>query len=104
MKFGETSIEAIQRELQEEMGVTIENPQLFALIENFFDMDQAVHELLFVFQGKLPIKEVYTAQVVDSEVITWLPIAEIAQLKPIIFQELVRENNQNQFHHLINQE
>lgn len=104
MKFGETSIEAVRREIQEEIGESLENPKLFAMIENFFDLDQRFHELLFVFQGDVPIRKIYTGEEATNQVISWIPVAQVNQLKPVIFQELVAKIDQNAIIHLINQE
>ena len=53
VKFGETTFDAIKREVNEETGVTIidEDINLFKIIENFFVYDnKRFHELLFVYK------------------------------------------------------
>ncbi|MHC5268192.1 NUDIX hydrolase [Enterococcus sp. LJL98] len=104
MKFGETSMEALQREMQEEIGERLKNPRFFAVIENFFKLDQSFHELLFVFQGDVLIREAYQGQDFANQTIHWLPVTEISQLKPLVLQELVEKSNQTTIIHLINQE
>ena len=53
VSFGETTFEAIKREIYEETGVTLndKNINLFKIIENFFVYDnKRFHELLFVYK------------------------------------------------------
>jgi ADP-ribose pyrophosphatase YjhB (NUDIX family) len=50
-KFQETTMEAITREMKEELGLDIENPKLIAVAENFFTWaNQNVEELLFIYK------------------------------------------------------
>ena len=53
VSFGETTFDAIKREVNEETWVTLidENINLFKIIENFFKYDnKRFHELLFVYK------------------------------------------------------
>ncbi len=46
VEFGETSIEAIHREIREELGATVETGDLLWVVENFFEyMDTDCHEV-----------------------------------------------------------
>jgi len=54
VKIHETTIEAAQRELKEELNVETNTLKLMGLIENFFVMnDRKYHEYNFVFQLQL---------------------------------------------------
>lgn len=51
VEFGETSIEAIQREMHEELGASVETGQLLWVAENFFEyMDKQCHEIGLYYQ------------------------------------------------------
>jgi 8-oxo-dGTP pyrophosphatase MutT (NUDIX family) len=50
VKANESSIEAAQREIFEEIGLKIESASLVAIIENFFNVtDSKIHEICFVY-------------------------------------------------------
>ena len=54
VKFQESTKEAIIRELKEELGIEIDNPNLIAVAENFFTWaGQNVQELVFIYEIKL---------------------------------------------------
>lgn len=52
IKLGETSIDAIKREIKEELGYNFKNPKPIALIENFFKYndEKLIHEYSFVYK------------------------------------------------------
>lgn len=53
VSFGETTFDAIKREVNEEIGVTLneESIYFFKIVENFFNYDnKRFHELLFVYK------------------------------------------------------
>lgn len=50
VKYGESSSEALRRELAEELGVTINNEKLIVIGENFFTLSQKpFHETILVY-------------------------------------------------------
>jgi len=50
VQLGESSHDALLREIGEEVGITCTNTKLVALIENFFDKpDRKMHELCFCY-------------------------------------------------------
>ncbi|MFW6437831.1 MAG: NUDIX hydrolase [Armatimonadota bacterium] len=52
LKFGETSEQAIRRELREELGVELHRPQLLGVLENIFSCEgQQAHEIVFVYEA-----------------------------------------------------
>ena len=53
VKTLESSVKALQREIKEEMGVTLEEKELIkkAIIENFFEFEgKKYHELFFIYK------------------------------------------------------
>jgi 8-oxo-dGTP pyrophosphatase MutT (NUDIX family) len=60
IEFGESSHEAIQREIQEELGVEIQNIVLLTVLENQFQYEgQPGHEIVFVFDAEFVEAELY---------------------------------------------
>lgn len=89
IKFDEASNEAAIRELYEETGEQLSDLRLFAVIENFFTLEQAYHEILYVYRGSIPYKESYVGIDYDDQKLYWLPKTGVHQLKPLAFTQLV---------------
>ena len=54
MEFGETSVEALRREMREEIGCEIESPVLLGVLEGAFVWNGvAEHEICFVYDARL---------------------------------------------------
>ena len=57
VKFGESTIDGIKRELKEELLIDIDTPPLFYVGENFFKWeDKDVQELVFIYRIELEEK------------------------------------------------
>lgn len=55
--INETSLEAVAREIKEEIGMEVENPTFIAVMENFYDSDgEKVHEICFVYKTETVFK------------------------------------------------
>ena len=100
--FGENSVEAAKREVWEETGAEFLNPELFAIIENFFELDVAFHEYLFIYRGEINTPSIQDNPDDDAQVISWIPLDEIDQLKPHVLQDLVGQRTSNQVLHFMN--
>lgn len=60
IKFGETSEDALRREIQEEIGADIVHPVLLGVLENRFVFDgRPGHEIVFVYDAVLADKDLY---------------------------------------------
>jgi 8-oxo-dGTP pyrophosphatase MutT (NUDIX family) len=60
IKFGETSVEALRREIQEEIGAGFVDPVLLGVLENRFVFDgQPGHEIVFVYDAILIDNQLY---------------------------------------------
>jgi 8-oxo-dGTP pyrophosphatase MutT (NUDIX family) len=67
IEYGESSGEAILREIQEELGVEIENIQLIGVLENIFIYEgQLGHEIVFVFDADFTDKSLYKLDEIDG--------------------------------------
>lgn len=60
VEFGETTIEALRREMMEELGSEILKPQLLGVIENLFTFEEEKgHEIVFVYNAELKNRNLY---------------------------------------------
>ncbi len=60
IEFGETSLEALQREVREELGAEITAPTLLGTLENIFLYDgRRGHEVVFVYDARLVDESLY---------------------------------------------
>jgi len=70
VEFGETSREAIEREIREELSSEVSDLELLGVLENIFTYDGAeVHEIVFVYDGQLAEEALYrkaSVRVVES--------------------------------------
>jgi 8-oxo-dGTP pyrophosphatase MutT (NUDIX family) len=58
--FGETSEEALRREIQEEMGIEIENTHRLGVLENIFTFaGRPGHEIVFVYDADPVDRSIY---------------------------------------------
>jgi ADP-ribose pyrophosphatase YjhB (NUDIX family) len=54
VELGERAVDAVVREIAEELGATLLEPRLLAVLENIFTYDGAPgHEIVFVYGGRL---------------------------------------------------
>lgn len=105
IKIGETTEQAVVRELLEETNLHVKVERLVAVVENFFILDNIPYQqLIFVYELSLvttSIKEICCKEeTVSSE---WLKKNEIRALKPHILEQLIYQPKQ-EFQHLINKE
>lgn len=64
---GETSAEAITRELQEELAAEVTDLQLLGVLESLFRVHgRAGHEIVFVYDGEFLEKRMYAQQIVEG--------------------------------------
>ena len=66
IEYGENSKTAVLREIQEELGVEVENVQSLGVIENIFTYEgEEGHEIVFVFDGEFSDKSLYELSEID---------------------------------------
>jgi ADP-ribose pyrophosphatase YjhB (NUDIX family) len=54
VELGERSVDAVVREIREELGTALHEPRLLGVLENTFVYEgQAGHEVVFVYAGEL---------------------------------------------------
>lgn len=67
IEFGETSLQAIQREIKEELGAEIENIKLLQVFENLFTFNaQQGHEIVFLYQADFVDQSLYQRNIIEA--------------------------------------
>lgn len=67
IEYGESSRDAVVRELREELGVEVENLQLLGVLENIFIYEgRQGHEIVFVFDAEFVNKSLYEQEEIDG--------------------------------------
>lgn len=91
IEFGETSLEALHREVREEFDTGMKNIKFLGVIENIFEHElRKGHEIIFFYSGefidaKMFEEKVY--KVLDSETsyAVWKPIKDFISGKEIFY-------------------
>jgi ADP-ribose pyrophosphatase YjhB (NUDIX family) len=66
IEFGETSLEAVKREISEELNAELENIKLLEVIENIFTYNnQAGHEIAFIYAAEFVDRALYEQEKFD---------------------------------------
>lgn len=82
IKFGETSLEAVKREVYEEVGEKPKLTKFMAVIENLFDLKVPYHEYLFVYRVEIDYKSEYQPNEENNQTLFWIDMNEIDSLQP----------------------
>ena len=85
VKDGESSSEAVVRELQEELELVAEVERLVFFVENFFSLhEKRFHELCLYYEVVLPGSEPLLRVADDDDELLWLDVTAFkeANLKP----------------------
>lgn len=88
--FGERTVAALARELQEELGVTVERAELLGTIENIFTFEgDPGHEISLVYDVEIaePLLEgrISVADTPDDAV--WMPLSAFADGRPPLYPD-----------------
>jgi ADP-ribose pyrophosphatase YjhB (NUDIX family) len=104
VEFGETALEALQRELMEELNAELINIRFLNVIENIFTYNgERGHEISFIYEADFKDKLKYDAkkfQILDSHIdnfAVWVDINEknVEMIKPEGSGKLILENIYN---------
>jgi len=82
VEFGETSLDALHREIKEELDHDIHSAKLLTVIENIFYKDGQGHEIVFLYHAKFIDVSIYAQNIVfsaekpDTVAAKWIPIAD----------------------------
>ena len=102
IEFGETSAEAIEREVQEELGLAITDVRLLGTLENIFTYaGRPEHEIVQVYDAKFVDASVYELPHLDGQEtdgatfaakwLTWEGFTDEAPLVPDGLYELLKK-------------
>lgn len=95
IKFGESSENALRREISEELDTVIENPRLLGVQENIFTFDgKQGHEIVFVYDAQLAKTSLYDVDQFtgcesngENYKATWLDIDSIGPQAPPVYPD-----------------
>lgn len=96
-RLHESTADAARREIREELACDVAIGRLLWLVENFFELDgRRVHELTFVYEGRLPADAPFVATEGDflgaednpRLFYRWVPLPELATLE--LYPEVLR--------------
>ncbi len=82
IEFGETSLEALRREFQEEVALELGDHKLLGVIENIYNFDgEPGHEIAFIYEAKFSDNNAYLQEemtIIDSPTHSaiWLDITK----------------------------
>lgn len=94
---GETSAEAIEREIREELGAEITDLHLVGVLESIFTVDErAGHEIVFVYDGRFVDESFYTRPLLEAVEdndtvlpVTWRPLTSFNEQHRLVPQQLM---------------
>jgi len=89
IEMGETSLEALKREIREEFAAELKNIKFLKVVENIFTFNgQLGHEICFIYQADFVDQSLYQKSVfniLDSQLghtATWIPADQTARIYP----------------------
>ncbi|WEV60202.1 NUDIX domain-containing protein [Streptococcaceae bacterium ESL0729] len=103
IKFGESSQEALEREVLEESGQVLKDSKFMALVENFYQNASSYHELLFIYSCQIEILDKYESEE-EFVNLKWIIKEELGQVRPKIMANLASVNPQDYPLHLVNRD
>lgn len=72
VEFGETAVDALRREIREELGAEIADPARIGIVENVFEYrGQPSHEIVFVFDAKFVDTALYEQESLPLDEPVW---------------------------------
>ena len=82
VELGERAVDAVVREIAEELGATLVEPRLLGVLENIFTYEgEPGHEIVFVFDARLVDHSLYARDLITGEESNgqrfealWLPV------------------------------
>jgi 8-oxo-dGTP pyrophosphatase MutT (NUDIX family) len=97
IEFGETSAQAIVREVQEELGLAMTAVHLLGTLESLFTYaGKPGHEIVQVYDAKFVDADVYDLPHLDAHesngapfIAKWLPVESFTEQAPLVPQGLV---------------
>lgn len=89
VNLGETALEAVRREVDEELGAAVDDLTYVTTVENIFWIDGVLgHEVVFLYSGRLtPVPASANATLTESDgsvvPVVWRPVADDQESLPL---------------------
>lgn len=88
VQFGETTEDALKREINEELNTACQKIEYVGIIENFFSVTgRRYHEFLFVYRVELEDKRAF--QNTQTETFSWESLAILDHLTPTVLNKML---------------
>ncbi|MCM0674103.1 NUDIX domain-containing protein [Micromonospora phytophila] len=91
IEFGESAVEAVQRELREELDVGLSDVELLGVVENIFAaFGRAGHEIVFVYSANLADLSMYDRDAVghikdEGSPVSWQPLSRFTSGEAVLY-------------------
>jgi 8-oxo-dGTP pyrophosphatase MutT (NUDIX family) len=87
IKINESSLEAVKREIVEELGVSIENFTLRSVLENFYtNNEETIHEICFIYETE----ELFIGLVSEEFIVVSLDQIDNFDIRPKLISDLIK--------------
>lgn len=97
IEHGELAIDAIRREMREELDLELREPQLLTVLENIFEYGgETKHEIVFLFRAEVHderLTAVPEVQILDNTYVfraVWRPIDALLEGESILYPVALR--------------
>lgn len=94
IEFGERAVDAVRREIREELGAELRDPSLRGILENIFTFEgRPAHEIVFVFEARFADASLYERDEITGTdggqpfVARWLPLTRLDAGGPPLYPE-----------------
>jgi ADP-ribose pyrophosphatase YjhB (NUDIX family) len=91
IEFGESAVEALRREMVEELAAELSNVELLGVLENVFTLSgRPGHQIVFVYAADLADPTLYERDDVghildDGSPVTWQPMRRFASGEAVLY-------------------
>jgi 8-oxo-dGTP pyrophosphatase MutT (NUDIX family) len=90
LKLNESSLDAVKREVKEELGIKVENITLRSVLENFYTNNgESVHEICFIYE----VDEVMNFEVPPNFIEVLPENADNYDIRPKPISDLIKSKN-----------
>ena len=95
VRIGESTNDALKREIREELGCKCEINKMVRVCENFFEFNnQRYHEILMIFKGEL-LDELKKENIEDDLVVEWFEEKDLKNIdiRPEFVKKILMDKN-----------
>lgn len=102
VEVGETFVECLNREIQEETNARVTSASFLFTVENFFELDdRSLHSIEQFFELTLDREDV--SPIENPVAFVWLPLAQLQtfDLRPYAVRDVLALGNEQSIYHLV---